>query len=341
MTTAEAAATFDARSFTPPKTKEFDDASTRGRLEHAVRAAVSGRRTGLGVADRRAGAATLRLRLGSVCGRPASRDRRGRRSRRVGARTGRGKCVVRRIRSCGRPRAHDSHRRRLFRDTAAARRDRRAARRRGRGGRARRRGRRELRRGHAPAARAPGRSPHRRRGGLPRPARVPARAAQGRSCGRARSRRGAAPGAGATYAARAARRAARARARGSRSAGTCTGGRSGCADVERGARRGLGRTGRRRRWVGSRSESAADRFRRARRALRSRAGARPGKTPGGPGVCSSAREPGARAAPCDGRPAGEERRDRGACGAQRPRRGSATARARVPRGRSPHSPGPS
>ena len=44
-------------------------------------------------------------------------------------------------------------------------------------------------------------------------------------------------------------------------------------------------------------ESAADRFRRARRARRSRAGARPRRPPGGPGVCSSAREPGARAAP--------------------------------------------
>ena len=59
---------------------------------------------------------------------------------------------------------------------------------------------------------------------------------------------------------------------------TGTGGHSRCADVERGARRGLGRTGRRRRWVGSRSESAADRFRRARRARRSRAGARPRAT---------------------------------------------------------------
>ena len=179
MTTAEAAATFDARSFTPPKTKEFDDASTRGRLEHAVRAAVSGGRAGLGVADRRAGAATLRLRFGSVCGRAASRDRRGRRRRRVGARTGRGERVVRRVRSCRRPRAHDPHRRRLLRDAAAARLDRRATRRRRGGGRACRRGRRKLRRGHARAARAPGRAAHCRGRGVCRPARVPAGATEG------------------------------------------------------------------------------------------------------------------------------------------------------------------
>ena len=91
-----------------------------------------------------------------------------------------GERVVRRIRSCGRSRADDPHRRRLLRDAAAARLDRRATRRRGGGGRARRRGRRELRRGNARAARAPRRAAHRRRGGLPRPARVPARAPAGR-----------------------------------------------------------------------------------------------------------------------------------------------------------------
>ena len=115
-------------------------------------------------------------------------------------------------------------------------------------------------------------------------------------CSRARARRAAASGAAATCAARAACRAARACGRASPSTGTGIGtGDSRCADLERGARRGLGRADRSRRWVGRRSESAADRFRRARRARRSRAGARP-RRPAGAGVCSSGREPGARAA---------------------------------------------
>ena len=139
----------------------------------------------------------------------------------------------------------------------------------------------------ARAARAPGRAAHRRRGGLPRPARVPARAPPGRGS-RARPRRVAASGAAAACAARAACRAARAclpPAAAPQPAGT---GRPRCADLERGARGRRGRAGRRRTAgleVVSRA-AAGSRFGRARRAARSRAGARPRRPAGGRGVCA-------------------------------------------------------
>jgi hypothetical protein len=272
VTTEEAAATFDARSFTRRQRRRFDDASARGRLEHAVRAAVPRRRTGVDVADRRAGAATLRLRVGPVCSWAASGDRRGWCGRRVGARADRGDGVVRRVRSRGRSRTDDSNRRRLFRDAAAARLDRRPARRRSRGRRARRRRRRELRRGHARAARAPGRSKDRRRGGLPRPARVPSRAPPSRAS-RARPRRSAASGAAAARAAHSARRAVRASAS-SRCSTARADNRSRRTDVERGARRRRAGTGRRSGRGGSRrGREAARRVGWSDRAYRSKAAA--------------------------------------------------------------------
>ena len=209
MTTADAAATFDVRSFTRCKRRRSDDASARGRLECAARAAASGRRARLELAGRRAGAPTVRLRLGPVRRGTASRDRHRSRGRRVGPRACFRDGVVCGIGPRGRSRADDPHARRVLRDTAATRVHLGAARGGGRRGRAGRRGRRERRRGHARGAPAPRRAAHRRGGGLPRPAHVSARALQGG--GPPAGARVGAPAAGAAAAGpdRPARRAAR------------------------------------------------------------------------------------------------------------------------------------
>ena len=268
------------------------------------------------LADRRAGAPTVRLRLGSVCRRTASRDRRGRRARRVGARTRSRDRVVRRLRSRRRSCADDPHSRRLFRDPAATRIDRRAARRGGRPGSAGGCGRREFGCGHARAARPPGRSAHRRRGGLHGPARVSARAPEGRATrARPHARRGGACGAAAVRTARPARRAAQAVAAVTASS-RCTAnpapGRRPCADVERGARRRGGGTGRRGRRTGGRLIEADCRGR-ARRACRSRASTRRRGRDGGPGLGAGGGEPGARAASGNPRRPFEARRKRPGC----------------------------
>ena len=324
MTTAEAAATFDVRSFTPLTTKEVDDASARGRLERAGCAAASGRCGGVGLADRRARASTVRLRLRPVCGRSASWDRRGRRARRIGARACCGNRVVHRIRSCRRSCADDPHRRRLLRDVAAARIDRRAARRGGGRGYAGGRGRRELRRGHARAARAPGRSTHRRRGGLPRPARVPARTVEGREP-RPRPRLDAVSGAAAARAADPARRGARATVAFSRCSATRVASRRGCADVERGAcgrRGGAGRVCRRAR---GRLVAEAGRRGRAHREGRPTASARPRRQGGRPRIGAAGGEHRAANAYGNGRGLSDARSNRPGWD----RRASAAARTRV------------
>jgi len=263
------------------------------------------------VADRRTGASTVRVRVGSVRGRAASRDRCGRRARRIGACACGRHRVVRRIRPRGRSRADDPHRGRLLRDPAAARIGRRGARGRGRRGSARRRGRRERRRGHARAARAPRRSAHRRRGGLPRPARVPAGAFEGR-CPGARARRGAASGAAAARTARAARRAACAAAC-SRCSAARAADRPRRTDVERGACRRRAGNGRRPRRARSRrgvretarrvgrSDSACS-SRAATPALGQRDGSIPRELTGEPGARGTSRLRCEAVATCGGRP---------------------------------------
>ena len=278
------------------------------------------------MADRRAGSPAVPLRVGPVRGRTASRDRCGRRGRRVGARACGGHRVVRRIRSRGGPCADDPDGRRLLRDPAAARLDRRAARGGGRRGSARGRGRRELRCGHARAARAPGRSAHRRRGGLPRPARVLARAPEGCAAGaRARPRRGTASGAAAARVARAARRPAC----GATACGDCSAtnaaGRRRSADLERGARRRRGGTGRRARRAGGHLFGEADRCRRADRARRSTAWARRGGRDDGARVRTGGRQPGARGASGRRRRPLKARRNGPGCAQHRRRRAATPA----------------